>query len=167
MSQDTVTIQVVDIVPGTSVDGPGLRTSIYLAGCSHRCPECHNPHTWSPDAGHPMTIDEIIAEVDKHSFNVTLTGGDPMFNPVTLLPLAKRLHEAGYRLWCYTGYLYEQICADPLRAPLLKYFEVLVDGPFVHSKRDISLLFRGSSNQRLIDLRKSSPGHIVLWTSDF
>lgn len=161
------TLRVMDIVAGTSVDGPGLRTSIYLAGCTHHCPECHNPQTWAPDAGHPMSVDEIVHEVDRHGFDVTLTGGDPMYNAAAVIPLARRLREAGYRLWCYTGYHYEQVCNDPVRAKLLEYIDVLVDGPYVYARRDISLLFRGSDNQRLIDCRRSTPDHIVLWSSDF
>lgn len=160
-------LNVMDIVAGTSVDGPGLRTSIYLAGCTHHCPECHNPQTWAPDAGHPMSIDDIVHEVKKHGFDVTLTGGDPMYNAATVIPLARRLREAGYRLWCYTGYRYEQVCADPEKSALLKYIDVLVDGPYIHAQRDISLLFRGSSNQRLVDCHRSSPEKIVLWSSDF
>lgn len=161
------TLQVMDIVAGTSVDGPGLRTSIYLAGCAHHCHECHNPQTWAPDAGHPMSVDDIVHEVEKHGFDVTLTGGDPMYNAAAVIPLARRLREAGYRMWCYTGYHYEEICNDTVRAKLLQYIDVLVDGPYVHARRDISLLFRGSSNQRLIDCERSTPDHIVLWSSDF
>lgn len=161
------TLQVIDIVAGTSVDGPGLRTSIYLAGCAHHCPECHNPQTWSPDAGHLMSVDDIVHEVEKHGFDVTLTGGDPMYNAAAVIPLARRLRKAGYRLWCYTGYHYEQVYNDPVRAKLLSYIDVLVDGPYVHTQRDISLLFRGSSNQRLIDCQRSTPENVVLWSSDF
>ena len=161
------TLNVVDIVAGTSVDGPGLRTSVYLAGCTHHCPECHNPQTWEADAGHVMSVDEIMAEVGRHGFDVTLTGGDPMFNAAAVIPLARRLREAGYGLWCYTGYRYEQVCADPAKAALLEYVDVLVDGPYIHAQRDISLLFRGSSNQRLIDCRRSTPENVVLWSSDF
>lgn len=145
------TLRVLDIVAGTSVDGPGLRTSIYFAGCHHRCPGCHNPQSWDPEGGTAMTVEQIMAEIIENDFNVTFSGGDPLYqNPKTLLELAKAIRAAGYTLWCYTGFLYEEIKDNPRYAELLPLFETVVDGPFIEALRDTSLLFRGSSNQRLI-----------------
>lgn len=148
-------IQIVDIVPGTSVDGPGLRTSIYVAGCRHRCRECHNPQTWDFNAGTPMTVSEIMSVVEENGFNVTLTGGDPLYSIPQLLPLVKEIHGAGYTIWLYTGFTFEQALQLPGAMELMRYVEAVVDGQFEIDKRDISILFRGSSNQRIIDVQSS------------
>lgn len=145
-------LNILDIIRGTTVDGPGFRTSIYLAGCSHHCPGCHNPQSWNADAGTPMSLSEIMDIVREEDFNVTLTGGDPLFNPERVIPLAKMIHDAGYTIWLYTGYTYEEILADEQRRPILPYLEAIVDGRFIENLRDTDLQFRGSSNQRIIRL---------------
>lgn len=145
-------LRVLDIVGGTSVDGPGLRTSIYFAGCSHHCPGCHNPQSWDADGGVEMSVDEIMEVVREQDFNVTFSGGDPLFQVEALVPLARAIKAEGYTLWCYTGYLCETVKADARLSAILPYIDVLVDGPFVESLRDISLQFRGSSNQRIIEV---------------
>ncbi len=158
-------MRVIDIVPGTTVDGPGLRTSVYLAGCTHDCPGCHNPQTHDPSAGTEMTFDEILAVVEENGFDVTLTGGDPLCQIEDTVELARLLRERGYGLWCYTGYTYEHIIASPRLAPILRQIDVLVDGPFILAERDISLRFRGSRNQRLIDIPATAlNGTITLYT---
>lgn len=156
-------MRVIDIVPGTTVDGPGLRTSIYFAGCTHRCPGCHNPESWAADAGREMSIDEILYEVEENGFDVTFSGGDPMFQASELSVLARRIKESGKTIWCYTGFTYEAVMADARMRDVLGAVEVLVDGPFVESLKDPDLLFRGSSNQRLIDVAASEPGNPVEW----
>lgn len=161
------TLRVLDILPGTSVDGPGLRTSIYFAGCAHQCPGCHNPQSWNFQAGREMTVDEIVAEIEKHGFNVTFSGGDPLYQLPAITELARALRQRDYTIWCYTGFLYEDICNRVEVQEFLANVEVLVDGPFKQELRDISLLFRGSSNQRLIDIRRTTPGDIHLWSSPF
>lgn len=161
------TLRVLDIIPGTSVDGPGLRTSIYFAGCAHRCPGCHNPQSWDFTAGNEMSINEIVEEVDRHGFNVTFSGGDPLYQLPALIPLAKALREKGYTIWCYTGFRYEEAISIPEAWSLLENIEVLVDGPYIESAKDSSLLFRGSSNQRLIDMASTSPGNIHPWHTSF
>lgn len=155
-------LQIVDIVPGTSVDGPGLRTSIYVAGCRHHCPECHNPQTWDFNAGNTMTVDQIMEMVEENGFNVTLTGGDPLYSLPEITSLAKAIHEAGFTIWLYTGFRFEEVLKLPGIDELLPFLEAIVDGPFEIDKRDISLCFRGSTNQRIIDVQKSlSTGTIV------
>lgn len=147
----TDTLRVLDIVPGTSVDGPGLRTSIYFAGCHHACPGCHNPQSWDMHGGTPMTVDSIVEIVRDNDFNVTFSGGDPMYQPLdTLAELARRIHSLGYDIWCYTGFTIEQLRADPRYDIVLQHIDTLVDGPFVLEQRDTGLLFRGSANQRII-----------------
>lgn len=161
---NTTTLRVMDIVPGTSVDGPGLRTSIYFAGCSHRCTGCHNPQSWPFDAGRDMTIGQIMEIVEENGFNVTFTGGDPMYQPRAIAELADHLHAKGYSIWCYTGFTFSQLMDDAEMQEALRRCDVIVDGPFQLSERDTSLRFRGSSNQRLIDVAKSiAIGNISLW----
>ena len=145
-------LRVIDIVDGTSVDGPGLRTSIYFAGCDHRCPGCHNPSTWDFRAGYEMTVDQLMRRIIDNDFNVTFSGGDPLYQLQPLTALARAVKTAGKTIWCYTGFIYEDLLADKKYSELLSLIDVLVDGPFIMSLRDPDLPFRGSSNQRLIDL---------------
>lgn len=148
------TLRVLQIVPGTSVDGPGLRTSIYLAGCNHRCPGCHNQASWDFNGGTEMPVEEIARIVIAHGFNVTLTGGDPLQTPdlPALIHLARLLKAEGLKIWCYTGYTFEEIADSPTLKPLLNELEAIVDGPFVAALRTTELPFRGSSNQRIVRL---------------
>ncbi|MDE5568198.1 MAG: anaerobic ribonucleoside-triphosphate reductase activating protein [Muribaculaceae bacterium] len=145
-------LRVVDIVDGTSVDGPGLRTSIYFAGCDHRCPGCHNPSTWDFNAGRDMTVDELMLRIIDNEFNVTFSGGDPLYQLEPLTALARAVKASGKTIWCYTGFIYEDLLAAPRYAEILSLIDVLVDGPFILALRDTDLLFRGSSNQRIIPL---------------
>lgn len=140
---------------GTTVDGPGFRTSIYLAGCNHRCPGCHNPQSWDCNGGIPMTLEEIMEVVREEDFNVTLSGGDPLFNPESTTLLIKALKEDGRNVWLFTGYTWEQIMATPNLKSAISQADVIVDGLFIESLKDRDLLFRGSSNQRLIDVQFS------------
>lgn len=113
-----------------------------------------------------MSVDELVKIVEEEGFDVTFTGGDPMMQARELCDLARELNSRGRGIWCYTGYLYEHAAADAVMSELLKYVDVLVDGPYVEASRDPGLLFRGSSNQRLVDVRRSTPGDIVLWDED-
>lgn len=160
------TLRVIDIIEGTAVDGPGLRTSIYFAGCTHRCPGCHNQHTWPFDAGRDMTVAQVFDVINDAGLDVTFSGGDPLLQPDldALALLARLIRQSGRTLWCYTGFEYEQLLHMPQLSDVLSQVNVLVDGPFREQLRDISLLFRGSSNQRLINLDATrSSGDIVLW----
>ncbi len=149
-------MRVLDIVEGTTVDGPGLRTSIYVAGCRHQCEGCHNPQSWDFNAGREISIDELLGIVEKNNFNVTLSGGDPLYVADEAAELCRRIKDELHKnIWCYTGFVWENIVHKPEYRPLLETIDVLVDGPFVLARRDISLCFRGSGNQRIIDVRKS------------
>lgn len=151
MNKD-ITYQVLDIIRGTTVDGPGFRTAIYLAGCRHHCCGCHNPQSWDFQAGKAMTLGEIMEVVEEEDFDVTLTGGDPLYKPEATAVLAKAISESGHSVWLYTGFTYEEIVASSRLSLPLPYLEAIVDGPFEESLRDPDLLFRGSSNQRIIKL---------------
>lgn len=157
-------IRVLDIIEDTTVDGPGFRTSIYCAGCSHACKGCHNPQSWDFNGGREMTTDEImkIIEADPYA-DVTFSGGDPMYQAEGFIELARAIRERTNKtIWCYTGFTYEALLKMPKQRELLELIDVLVDGPFVESLRDPDLLFRGSSNQRIIDVKASLAQRIVL-----
>lgn len=142
-------MRIIDIKRGTTVDGPGFRTSIYFAGCTHHCPGCHNPQTWDFEAGTEMNIGEIMDIVREEDFNVTFSGGDPLMHPEDIATLAKAIHDEGYTIWMYTGYTIEQIRASERLSLPLPYLEAIVEGPYIEALRDPDLLFRGSSNQRI------------------
>ena len=160
-------MRVVKILDGTTVDGPGFRTSIYFAGCQHHCIGCHNPSTWDMNGGIEMSINQIVERIYQNNLAVTFSGGDPLYQIDELIILAQTLKQRGINIWCYTGFSYEYIMQHPRYRELLPYIDVLVDGEYVESLRDTSLLFRGSANQRLIDVARSMPGNIVEWESDF
>ena len=148
------------------VDGPGFRTSIYCAGCRHQCEGCHNPQSWDFSGGHAMTTDEImrIIEADPYA-NATFSGGDPMYQPEGFAELARAIRKRTRKtIWCYTGFTFEQLLVNPRQRALLEQIDVLVDGPFVKSLRDETLRFRGSRNQRIIDVTRSlENGTAVAW----
>lgn len=150
-------ISILKIVESTTVDGPGLRTSVYCAGCPNACPRCHNPQSWDIGNGTPTPIDDIMAKIVAEDFcDVTFTGGDPMYQAAGFTALARRIkRETRKTIWCYTGFTFERCYADPAKRRLLDYVDVLVDGPFVESLKSDELLFRGSSNQRIIDVAQT------------
>ena len=155
---------ILSIIRGTTVDGPGFRTSIYLAGCCHQCPGCHNPQSWNPHAGKIMTLEEIMKIVEEEDFDVTLSGGDPLYNPDSTKVLIKALKDNGRNVWVYTGYTWEEIIATPLLTDTIRNADVVVEGPFIMAQKDPDLLFRGSANQRIIDIQESlASSKIILW----
>ena len=149
-------LRVLDIARGTSVAGPGLRDSNYFAGCHHACEGCHNPQSWDMNGGKEMSDDEVMAILREDDFDVTFSGGDPMYRAAEVARLARRIKaELGKTIWCYTGFVFENIVMKADFRCLLETIDVLVDGPFVLAGRDISLRFRGSGNQRIIDVKQS------------
>ena len=150
-------IRVLDIIEDTMVDGTGLRTSIYAAGCARRCPGCHNPQSWDFGAGRLMSTEEIMDIIKADPFaDVTFSGGDPMYQADGFAELAAAIkRDTDKTIWCYTGFTFEELLADETKHRLLSLIDVLVDGPFVQSLRNLDLPFRGSSNQRIIDVPQS------------
>lgn len=146
------TARVIDIVRGTTVDGPGLRTSIYFAGCSHRCPGCHNPQSWDFNAGTEMSLCQLMEIIREEDFDVTLTGGDPLYRPAFVGALIDAVTDIGHSVWVYTGFTWEQIQASAELQTAIRKAEAVVEGPYIENLRDPDLLFRGSSNQRIIYL---------------
>lgn len=158
----TNNIRILDIKYGTSVDGIGLRTSIYCAGCQNHCPGCHNPQSWDENGGEPVSIDVLFKNIVDADMNVTFTGGDPMLHPEGFIELAQMIkNNTNKNIWCYTGYKFEDLIQHPTRRKLVELCDVIVDGPYVESERDLSLHFRGSRNQRVIDVQKSLLGKII------
>jgi anaerobic ribonucleoside-triphosphate reductase activating protein len=135
-----------------------LRYSVYLAGCAHHCPGCHNPESWNPAAGTPLTEERVAAIIREINANplldgVTFSGGDPLYHPEEFRALSRRVREETHlNIWCYTGYTLEQIQRDARLSAAVEYVDVLVEGPYVEALRDPYLAFRGSSNQRLVKL---------------
>lgn len=150
-------ISILDIVEDTTVDGPGFRTSIYAAGCTNRCPGCHNPESWDISKGKLVSTDTLLEKILSDEFaNVTFSGGDPLFQPEGFTVLARNIKSKSKKtIWCYTGLRFESILKNEKQAALLSYIDVLVDGRFEQSQHCESLLFRGSKNQRLIDVQSS------------
>lgn len=159
-------ISVIRIVEDTMVDGPGFRTSVYCAGCPNACPGCHNPQSWDINTGHQMSTEEIMEVIEADPFaNVTFSGGDPMYQAEGFTELAKAIRQrTDKNIWCFTGFTYETLMKKEKQRALLEQIDVLVDGPFVQRLKDNDLIFRGSKNQRLIDVKASmQAGEVVLY----
>lgn len=161
-STNSTSIRILDIKYGTSVDGIGLRTSLYCAGCVNRCPGCHNPQSWDEQGGQPIAVEDLLRLIIDADMNITFTGGDPMLHPEGFIALAQLIRQhTDKTIWCYTGYRYEDLLRHPVRRALVELCDVLVDGPYIEAERDLTLHFRGSRNQRVIDVRQSLQSHSV------
>ena len=158
-----------DLQSDSIVDGPGLRTVIWTQGCSHHCKGCQNPQTWDFNGGGLVPIDDVLEAIDELEYQtgITFSGGDPMFQVEACDKIAAYCKDKGYNIWVYTGFTYEEVLKlaekNPTYLDFLEKIDVLVDGRFILEERDISLLFRGSRNQRLIDMPKTlKSGKVVL-----
>ena len=155
-----------DIQPDSILDGSGIRTVIWFQGCLHNCKGCQNPETHDMNGGMVVDIDEIKMKLKnlKYQSGITLSGGDPFFQPEAAMEIAKFAKSIGLNVWAYTGFTYEALLSDKSRLDLLKYVDVLVDGKFMIDKKSLNCKFRGSTNQRLIDVKKSmEAGGVVLY----
>ena len=149
------------------VDGEGLRIVIWCQGCDMNCKNCHNPETHNLKGGKTYDIAEIIKKISQLKNNydgITFSGGQPLLQIEACLEIAKYCKSQNLNIWLYSGYTYEQIIKDPKKKELLEYIDVLVDGRYIDELKDLTLPFRGSSNQRIIDVQKSlQKGSIVLY----
>ncbi|MBR2925865.1 MAG: anaerobic ribonucleoside-triphosphate reductase activating protein [Clostridia bacterium] len=164
-------MRIYGVVTDSIVDGPGYRTAIFTQGCPHHCPGCHNPESHDPQGGTEWMLDALEAKFTGNPLldGITLSGGEPFVQPAACAELAKRAHAKGLTVWTFTGYLYEKLLEkagdDPAISELLRQTDVLVDGPFLLEQRSLELLYKGSKNQRTIDLNKTrAAGEIVLYT---
>lgn len=157
-------MKIAGIITNSVVNGIGIRDVIFLQGCEHHCKGCHNPQTWNIHGGKDISTDEIMNTLQYSTNDITISGGEPLLQALPLLAMMADIHETtGKRFWLYTGFRYEEIPMYVL-ITLSKFTDVLVDGRFELDKKDLTLQFRGSSNQRLIDLPKSvRENEIILW----
>jgi len=162
-----------DLQTDSIVDGPGLRAVLWTQGCSHHCKGCQNQQTWDFNGGGLVPISMVkdaIAELEYHT-GLTISGGDPMFQPDACLEIAKYAKSLGLNIWVYTGFTFEELLklskTKPVYLEFLKVIDVLVDGKFILEERDLSILFRGSRNQRLIDVQKTlETSNVVLFNEE-
>ena len=167
------TLRLCGVEPESIVDGPGFRFVIFVQGCPHHCPGCHNPQSHDFDGGYTVTEDELFDAIkeNRHLAGVTFSGGEPFCQPEKLARLGKRVkEELGKTVMTYTGYTLEQLREkhDAGTNALLDVTDILVDGRYVEKLRDLTLLFRGSENQRVIDMNKTRrDGDIVLYDLEY
>ena len=149
-------LKLAGIAEDSIVDGPGIRTAFYVQGCPHHCPGCHNPETWDISGGTEMEEETLLKIVKSNPLcrGVTFSGGEPFTQAEGLAKLAVLLKENGYEVASYTGFTFEQLYENGTEAQrrLLSLIDVLVDGPFIEALRSRDCIYRGSSNQRLIDV---------------
>lgn len=160
-------IRIAGIISESIVDGPGIRYVVFTQGCPHHCEGCHNPQTHDFAGGSIVDTETLLEQIkaDPLLSGVTFSGGEPFCQPRPLIELAREVRAAGRSVMAYSGYTYEQLLTsdDPDVRELLKLCDILVDGPFVLAERDLTLRFRGSRNQRLIDVPQSlEQGTVVL-----
>ena len=159
------TIRLAGIVDESYTDGIGIRYTIFVQGCAHKCDECQNPETWDFNGGKLYSIDKIVDNIvsDPLLDGITLSGGDPMYNTKPVIELINRLKDRrpDLNVWLYTGFTYEECLEDTARKQLLELVDVLVDGTYQKCNRSLHLRFRGSSNQRIIDVQKSLDDGII------
>jgi anaerobic ribonucleoside-triphosphate reductase activating protein len=159
-------LSVAGVMGDSIVDGPGIRTAIFVQGCIHHCPGCHNPESWPFEGGTPFTVAQLYALVKKNPLcrGVTFSGGEPFCQPEPLAALARKLKADGYEVAAYTGYTFEELLqGTPAQRFLLDALDVLVDGRFVQEQRNLDLRFRGSENQRILDVPKSLAAGQAVW----
>jgi len=149
-----VSLRVAGVIEESIVDGPGIRFVLFLQGCRLRCPGCQNPQTWDFDGGTLVPSDEVLARIRENPLvhGVTFSGGEPFEQAEALLPLAKELKAQGYHLMAFSGFTLEQLVQKPECQALLEQLDLLVDGPFIEAQKSLDLRFRGSRNQRILNM---------------
>ncbi len=160
-------IRICGVVRESIVDGPGLRFVLFTQGCPHACPGCHNPESHAMDGGYLVSGEKVLEEFKRNPLlkGITLSGGEPVLQAEELIPLCREVHALGKDVMLYTGYTYEELLkqGSPAALALLQEVDTLVDGRFVLAQRDLTLTYKGSRNQRIIDMRRTrETGEVVL-----
>ena len=161
MKDGMVRLAVPDIQVDSIVDGEGIRSVIWFQGCGHKCFNCQNPETWDFEGGTKVAIEDVKKQIRELEFQqgVTFSGGDPLYQLDAFIELAKEVHNCNMDVWVYTGFTYEELIKlskdDKKYLDALKQIDVLVDGPFINKLKSFNVKFRGSSNQRIIDVPSS------------
>lgn len=154
-------LRLAGVIRESIVDGPGIRMTVFTQGCPHHCKGCHNEQTWDFEGGYDSSSERILEEAQKDPLlrGLTFSGGEPFSQAKNMSILAKDAKALGYDIFCYTGYTFEKLVQEfdthPEYKELLEQCDWLVDGPFVLDKRSLMLKFRGSTNQRILDVKKS------------
>ena len=162
-------IRIAGLTDDSIVDGKGIRFVIFTQGCLHHCKGCHNPETWDMNGGKIMDITEIEEKIEANGLigGITFSGGDPFYQADACAKIAKWGKARGLNIWAYTGFLYEELLKMPEVKDFLDLVDVLVDGPFILEEKSLLLNFRGSTNQRVIDLNETrKTGEISLLDID-
>lgn len=163
-------IRIAGTVNDSVVDGPGLRFTVFTQGCPHGCKGCHNPETWDMEGGNWVEMDEIVKKWRKNPMiqGITLSGGEPMAQPDKILYLIKKAKETNLDVVIYTGYLFEKLIEmdNPIINEILNIADYLIDGPFIISKLNLNLMYRGSENQRIILLKKTFEEKQIITTDN-
>lgn len=160
------TLNIAGMIGDSIVDGPGIRTTVFVQGCCHHCPGCHNPQSWEFGRGTDLTVEQIYGEIRTNPLcgGVTFSGGEPFCQPLPLAALARRLRAGGYEVASYSGYTFEELLAGtPEQGELLRTLDILVDGRFILAQRNLDLRFRGSANQRILDVPASLAAGGAVW----
>ena len=172
MSDKNRILNLCGTEPESIVDGPGFRYTIFVQGCPHHCPGCHNPQSHPFEGGYEISVQELYEDIRRNPYlkGVTFSGGEPFCHVEGLLELAKMLKADGLHLMSFSGYTLEELEArgDAATDELLGLLDILVDGRYIDEQRNLTLLYRGSENQRLIDMNKTrAQGEVVFWSSDY
>jgi len=166
-------LRVAGVVKQSVVDGPGLRLTVFTQGCPHKCPGCHNPATHDFEGGWETPVAALLEELDKNPLlaGVTLSGGEPLCRAEELFPLVEGTRARGKNVVCFTGYTFEELLElrerDCALARLLPMIDLLIDGRYEQSQRDLTLNLRGSRNQRVLDLPASLTSGEVVWAKGY
>ena len=159
-------LRIAGFADDSIVDGPGIRMTVFCQGCPHRCPGCHNPETWPQEGGTLYTPEAIVQRAQGNPLlrGVTLSGGEPFAQAGENAVLARLLKEQGYEVAAYSGYTFEQLQqGTPEQQELLRQLDILIDGPFRLAERSLELLFRGSRNQRILNVPQSLAAGQAIW----
>lgn len=151
-------IRLASLIHDSIVDGEGLRSVVFTQGCPHNCPGCHNPESIPFDGGLLLNVDDVLEDILQRDLKkLTFSGGEPFVQARACYEIAKRLKEEGYSLWSYTGFTFESLLKhrDPYILKFLETLDILIDGRFILEEKSLAILFRGSRNQRIIDVPKS------------